>query len=226
MPTSNRYLNRGRISERRFRAFLRLFRLDLTATQIAAVSRLNRNTVNRLIRLLRERMARICERQARLAGVIEADESYFGLQRTRSKRGRGCGGKTIVFGLPKRGESVFTRIVPNCSRAALQAVIRGRVEVASVIHTDGWSGYDGLVDLGFEKHFRVRHGENEFAREGRHSNGIESFWAFAKKRPAKFHGVRERHFYLHLKECEFRFNHRHQDLYREWLVLLRKTPLS
>jgi len=26
-----------------------------------------------------------------------------------------------------------------------------------VLHTDGWRGYDGLVDLGFDKHFRVSH---------------------------------------------------------------------
>lgn len=31
------------------------------------------------------------------------------------------------------------------------------------INTDGWRGYDGLVDIGFDKHLRVNHGDNEFA---------------------------------------------------------------
>jgi len=37
------------------------------------------------------------------------------------------------------------------------------------------AGYDGLVDIGFDKHFRVHHGNNEFASGERHINGIESF---------------------------------------------------
>ncbi|MDZ4097977.1 MAG: IS1595 family transposase, partial [Methylophilaceae bacterium] len=32
-------------------------------------------------------------------------------------------------------------------------------------------------------------------------------------------------FYLHLKETEFRFNHRRDNLYLEALKLLRKNPL-
>ncbi len=55
--------------------------------------------------------------------------------------------------------------MPNASKAALQAVIRGRVSPQSVLHTDGWRGYDGLVDLGFDKHFRVSHSDNEFAED-------------------------------------------------------------
>jgi transposase len=44
--------------------------------------------------------------------------------------------------------------------------------------TDGWRGYDELVDVGYDKHFRVNHGKNEFALEGDiHINGIESFWS-------------------------------------------------
>jgi transposase-like protein len=32
-------------------------------------------------------------------------------------------------------------------------------------------------------------------------------------------------FHLHLKECEFRFNYRHEDLYQALLNLLRSHPL-
>jgi hypothetical protein len=39
-------------------------------------------------------------------------------------------------------------------------VIRGYADLQSVIHTDGWSGYDGLVDLGYARHHRVNHGNN------------------------------------------------------------------
>lgn len=88
----------------------------------------------------------------------------LGARRVRGKRGRGAYGKTIVFGLLKRDGRVYTEIVPDCTKATLQAVIRGRIAPETVIHSDGWRGYDGLVDIGFDKHFRVNHSANEFAK--------------------------------------------------------------
>ena len=102
-------------------------------------------------------------------------------------------------------------------------MIRGRVGSESVLHTDGWRGYDGLVDLGFDKHFRVNHSENEFARGSHHVNGIESFWSFAKRSLLKFNGIPRHTFYLHLKETEFRFNHRQNGLYKILLSALEIT---
>jgi transposase len=57
------------------------------------------------------------------------DESYFGPTRIRGKRGRGAGGKTIVFGIIKRNGSVFTEIVPDAKKRSLLPVIRGRVSL-------------------------------------------------------------------------------------------------
>ena len=42
----------------------------------------------------------------------------------------------------------------------------------------------------------------------------------------KFCGVPRSTFYLHLKECEFRYNHRREDLYRLLLKMLRDEPLN
>jgi transposase-like protein len=146
--------------------------------------------------------------------------------------GRGAGKKTPVIGLRKRNGKVYAEIVPNCTKAALQAVIRGKVPVESVINSDMWHGYDGLVDLGYAKHYRVKHSVNEFVRYEHdelthvtHVNGIESFWSFAKHRLAKFHGVPPRTFYLHLKECEWRFNTPRRERYRALLALLEAHPL-
>jgi transposase-like protein len=200
---------------------LRLFSADLTATQIAQISSLNVNTVNRYLQLIRHKIAVECKNQAMLSGIIEADESYFGARRVKGKRGRGAYGKTIVFGLYKLNGNVYTEIVPDCSQATLQAVIRGRVSVDSVINTDGWRGYNGLVDLGYEKHLRVDHHRNEFVKGRAHINDIEGFWGFTKLRLARFRGLHRSTFYLHLKECEGRFNNRSCDLYKLGLQLFR-----
>ncbi|PJK14014.1 IS1595 family transposase [Lysobacteraceae bacterium NML07-0707] len=225
MPIKNRYYRHSKISESKFRQLLRLFAMDLTATDAAQLCGLSVRSVNAVYQRIRARLAQECAAQSPFSGELEADESYFGPKRIRGKRGRGAGGKTIVFGLLKRGDCVYTEIVPDASKATLQAIIRGKVDPNSIIHTDGWRGYDGLVDLGLEKHFRVNHGNNEFVKGSRHVNGIESFWSYAKHRLAQFHGVRKDKFELHLKETEFRFNHRNLDLYKTLLKLLRNNPL-
>jgi len=82
-------------------------------------------------------MAEACEVATPLKDAVEMDESYFGARRVRGKWGRGAYGKPIVFGLLKRQGKVYTEIVPDCSRATLQGMIRGHVELATVIHSDG-----------------------------------------------------------------------------------------
>ena len=119
-----------------------------------------------------------------------------------------------------------TLVIVDVTKATLQGIIRSKVNPDSIIHSDGWRGYYGLVDVGYDKHFRVHHGKNEFVRGNSHINGIESFWSYAKIRLVKFHGMDKRTFNLHLKECEFRFNNRGQDLYKLLLKIFRKEPLN
>lgn len=223
---SNKYYFRARISERKFRQIVRLFSEDLTATQISRIIGVSRNTINGIMRKLRERIAEHCEESSPFRGHIEVDESFFGARRVKGKRGRGAYGKTIVFGIYKRNGNVYTEIVPNCSRATLQGIIRARVHRLSTIYSDRWRGYNGVVDLGYRKHYRLDHGRNEFVRGRSHINGIEGFWGLAKTRLVKFKGMHKHTFYLHLKECEFRYNHRNQNIYKTLLVLLNEIPLN
>jgi transposase-like protein len=89
--------------------------------------------------------------------------------------------------------------------------MRGKVAPESIIHSDGWKGYDELVDVGYDRHFRIDKTKH-FAEKSVHINGIGAFWSFTKRRLAKFNGVK-RNFEIHLKECEWRNN-------RELLQLL------
>ena len=224
----NRYYRRSRLQTRLFCRVVRAFSLDLTASQSARLTGVSIRSVNDIYLKIRRRLDEACRSHCPLTpfrGQVEVDESYFGPRRVRGKRGRGAGGKTIVFGIFKRNGWVYTEIVPDCRQKTLQKAIRGQVSLSSVIHSDGWRGYDGLVDVGYEKHLRVEHGANQFADDKTHINGIESFWSFAKLRLSKFKGVPRHTFHLHLKETEFRFNHRRDNLYRVLLNLLRRQPL-
>ena len=207
MVGQNRYVKSSRISEKKFRELIKYFSLDLDATKISFFTGLNRNTVNRYLMEIRKTIHSHCLKISPITeGEIEVDESYFGPKRTKGKRGRGAGNKTIVFGLFKRNGKVYTQIVPYAKKETLLPLIRGYAGSEVSINSDGWRAYDGLVDMGYKKHYRVNHGNNEFVRGKSHVNGIEGFWGFAKHRLVKFNGIRKEVFDLHLKECEFRFN--------------------
>lgn len=90
-------------------------------------------------------------------------------------------------------------------------IIEGKILEDTTIYTDGWKAYDGLVLNGYD-HYRVFHGNNQFARGKSHVNGIEAFWSYCKRRLTKFNGFSNDNFILHLKECEFRFNNKNQKL--------------
>ena len=155
---------------------------NLTATQTAGLLKLNRKTVN---------VQRMNQRRA-FQGVVEVDECYFGANRVRGRalprlRGRGTL-KQPVFDIFERQEEVYTEIINDCSAHTLRAIIRGRIDQESVVCSDGWPGYDGLVDVGYDKHVRINK-QKSFTNGRAHINGIEAFWSFTKRRLAKFNGV-------------------------------------
>lgn len=110
MGMKNRYSKRSKLSEAQIRAAVKCFAADLTALQTAQICGLNRNTVNRIYRGLRERVFAACEAHRPFFGVVEVDESFFGARRVKGKRGRGAYGKTVVLGIFERDGQVYTEI--------------------------------------------------------------------------------------------------------------------
>ena len=202
----------GKISGYRVGRILKHFVVDVEASKTAELLGFNRKTVDDYYNLFRK-LIYVEQKQefARLSGIIELDESSFGARRIRSKhiklkRGRGTR-KQPVFGIYQRNGRVYTEIVLNCSGAILQAIIEKIVSENAEINSDGWKGYDGLVDVGYDKHYRVNHSNDEFSDfHGHHVNGIENFWSFTKRRMQRKNGVRKAYFELFLKECEGRYN--------------------
>jgi len=211
-----------KISKRKLTSILKCFAEDISATQTARLVNVNRNTANYWFMRFREAIAAHQEQQARQSsGEFELDESYFdGIKRKthaeeRRKRGRGAENKIPVFGVKKRSDgSVYTQIIRNASKRELLPIVKRLVsQEDSIVYTDKWRGYDGLVFDGY-KHKRINHSKRYSNRQHTHINGIENFWSFAKHRLAKFHGLSRHTFYLHLKECEFRYNNRRDILKR------------
>ncbi len=225
----NKHVKNSHLSERKFRELPRLSCADVTALSAASPTGPDRNTVNRHYGMLRARIAEACEADSPFDGEVEADESHFGAGRARGVRGRGARGETIVSGPPKRGGKVCTRIVPDVTRGTSMQVIEDKASKDPIMCTDGFAPCDGLVGWGCKRHCRASHGENgsvERGNPGDRIDGTESFWGYAKDRLVKYQGMPKEDFYLHLRECEFRFNMRGRDMYRFMLRELRERPLN
>ena len=190
----------SKLSRYKVGKIIECFCIDIDATKTALLLKLNRKTVNRYFLAFRRLIyLHQVSKKEQIFGVVEVDESFFGPARVRGrpgprKRGRGTL-KQPVFGIYEREGAVYTELVTDCSKETLQAIIRGKVSPESIIHSDCWKGYDGLVDVGYDKHFRINKSKH-FAEKSVHINGIEAFWSFTKRRLAKFNGVK-RNFELH-----------------------------
>ena len=180
--------------------------LEVTARSAADLLGIQPNSVALFYRKLREVIAHHLEQEAHeiFAGAVELDESYFGGVR-KGKRGRGAAGKTVVFGILKRGGKVFTKVVEDTKPTTLMPVIVRKIAPDSVVYTDCYRSYNAL-DVSDFRHERINHSAL-FATGKNHINGIENFWNQAKRVLRKYNGIPKESFPLFLKECEFRFNY-------------------
>lgn len=212
------------ISTYKFRKVVLCFCLDLTAVQTSKLLGINRNTINKYFNMFRQRVYNHqVDQLKKFVGEVEVDESYFGPRRIKgraTKRGRGTH-RQPVFGILERDGRVYTEIIADCSIRTLRKIMTGKIDLKSTIYSDSWTGYNGLVDVGFDKHFRVNHKRDEFSKgRGVHVNGIESFWSYTKRRLTKFNGVKK-NFHLHLKECEWRWSKSPEELKSELLQIVK-----
>jgi transposase-like protein len=155
---------------------------------------------------IRKHMANI-DGEDSLSGIVEVDETYIG-GKAKGKRGRGAGGKTVVFGMLERNGKVMTKVVPDAKTKTLQPHIMQNVTQGSEIHSDEWFAYRGLNTKGYE-HSTVEHGKGEYSKNGVHVNSLEGYWSLLKK------GIKSTHVHVskeylenYAKEFEYRYNMR------------------
>ena len=110
----------------------------------------------------------------------------------------------------ERQGRIYTTIVNDVKAETLMNEIRSNSLKGSVFYTDKFRSYKSLKFYG--KHLKIDHGKI-FAKGRRHINGLEGFWSFAKERLLKYHGVSQDNFLLYLKEMEFRYNYRKDNIF-------------
>ena len=160
--------------------------------------------------LHRLRRAMVRPGREKLSGLVEVDETYIGGHKP-GKRGRGAEGKAlVVIAVEDRDELGFGRIrlrrVQDASGESLIKFIQENIEAGSVIRTDGWNGYNGLIKNGYGHDVL-----NQTANVGEELLPLVHRIASLMKRwlAGTYQGaVREQHLDYYLDEYTFRFNRR------------------
>ena len=216
---------RSRLSKKARDRLLEPLVAGTTARAAAALVGVHRNTAAGFSTRLRHVSAEELATASPVAGEVEVDESYVGGVRT-GQRGRGAAGKVPVFGLFKRGGTVYTVMIPNVRTPTRLPISERMIRPDSIVYTDGFRSSDAL-DVSAFHHVRINHAER-FGHERPHINGIEHVWNQAKRHLRRFNGVPKQSFYLFLKECEWRFNGgNHQALHtplKTWVKSRQKRP--
>lgn len=149
---------------------------------------------------------------AKLAGIVEIDETYVGGKNRNKhagkqlKAGRGAVGKAAVLGLRSRDGEVRALHVPDTGADTVHQAIHAHVEVGAELHTDEAAVYSGIGGLFFD-HATVNHGIGEYVRGDVTTNGIESVFAVMKRGViGVYHHTSHKHLNRYVQEFAFRLN--------------------
>lgn len=211
----------------------------------AALAKVNNRTAALAYRYIRERIYEEQSHLVHLAGTIEIDHHTFNAR--RAKRYKKAGGPDefgryhyeqlpthsfLVFGLLERDPKekrhrVFVQIVKRADKRTTQPIVRHVVDTGSILMSDMARTFN---DIGPQyTHKRVNHAKGKFARkEGGEmvtTATIDQFWQFCGRRLERFNGVSKSTIALHIQECAFRYNHRH-DLKKALKKILSRGPDS
>jgi len=190
---------------------IKLFELEVSARKAGLQTGVSYPTALRAFDTIRRAIVTHLSREDELLkGEIEADEAYFGGKR-KGRRGRGSRNKTIVFGILEREGKVSVSIVTDASAESLMQETVKKVRRGSIVYTDKWRGYNSLMFCGY-RHLNIDH-RYKFKRGKVYINGVEGFWSFAKEKLIKHHGISKEKFLLYIKEMEWRYNNRDQELF-------------
>ena len=147
----------------------------------------------------------------RLAGTVEVDETYLG-GLEEGLRGRQMEAKAlIVIAAQEDGRGIGRirlRQIADAWAASLIPFVEDSVEPGSVVHTDGWRGYEPLEKKGYQHKVTVLRGQGESASElmprVHRVASLLKRWLIGTHQGA----VSRKHLDYYLDEFTFRFNRR------------------
>ncbi len=162
--------------------------------------------------LQRFRVAMVRSEREMLSGTVEIDETLVGGTEAGSKRGRGSRKSIVVIAIelhhPKGYGRIRMRFIPDATSESLVSFIRDTVKSGSIIHTDGWSGYNQVESVGYKHQITVVSSSPDQAHVS--MPGVHRIAALLKRWILGTHqgSFSQEHLQSYLEEFTFRFNRR------------------
>lgn len=211
---SRRFINNGNLSAREWLRCIKLFELEVPQTQMAVQLGRTYNTVSKAVQSIRGAiMAHALD--AHLIFESGLGSSLGTARGKRTKKGPGGGPqRALVFGIIPHGRLIFVDLLPDLTGESIihlkSNFYMKTASLGSLIYTDRYRHYDALLccDPSIQHLPHAPHTD-----KGLFIDSQGGFWKFAKKRLRSSRRVSCRRFALYIKELEFRFNHRDQDIF-------------
>ena len=157
------------------------------------------------------RRAMVRPGREQLKGPVEVDETYLGAVE-EGVRGRQTERKALIVIAAEENGQGIGRIrmgrVPDASAASLIPFVEESVEAGSVVHTDGWLGYEPLEKKGYVH--RISYLEGQPKRASQLLPRVHKAASLLKRWLLGTHqgAVSHEHLDYYLDEFVFRFNRR------------------
>ncbi len=212
----NRFYKHSKLDEQRFKKILELFSQDITAVECAKETGVNVRSVNSIYLKLRDRIAQWCESNA---------SGTPGLHASRDISDTSDG--TVSAYLDSASDGVIGIYLYLMDDQVYCALMNGKGLGEPLALEDGqWREYPVGIDVRRDMRLKIKNATFQNAHKVGDVERIESFGHFLRLRLTKFKGLRREKFYFHLKESEYRYNHRDQDLNLLLLGMLGETPIE
>jgi transposase len=209
---SMRFLNNGNLSCQQWLRLIKLFELEAPTSRVAEQLGLSYNTAYKSMTTLRMAIvAHSLDARLIFSSIHGLDLGPSGKFR---KEGRVHSARMPVFGIVERGEHVFVDLIPELdAESILHFKMNFHLKTASlgkIIYTDRYKHYAALLTGGsaLSAACRIKH-----ADKGLFIDSSRGFWSFSKAWFQRLRGISPVNFPLYIKELEFRYNHRHEDIF-------------
>jgi transposase-like protein len=194
----NRYYKNSKISEAKFRQLIKHFAMDLSASDTARLIGISVRSVNDIFLKIRTKILSQCDAKS-IESDVMMDECFTGTKMISNKQ--------VSCSIFKKTGKIYTTIVSDESYIGIPSAIQQKIPHDSY------------------REYKVGINDSIASERQSHINDVSSFWAYSQYRLTKFKGISRKTFILHLKETEFRFNHRKDDLYKVLLKMIRNNPI-
>ncbi len=126
--------------------------------------------------------------------------------------------KVPIFGLVKKNGQVTCIMIKDSKTSSLLPPTRHKIKPEAIVYYYGNWRNSSVLDIQDLRHCRANH-TGEYVLGSMNIDSIDSFLSHVKRYLSRFNGIQRKHFYLFIKECQFRFNHPDAD---DRLEILRK----